>query len=107
MKRITRLFFPALLLALALALPAAAQQKAPEAHGDMKHEHKAEAATHEIAQQKCPVMGLKPVPQYYADYKGKRIYFCCSACPDMFKKDPEKYWKKLQDEGIKLEDAPK
>ena len=27
----------------------------------------------------------------FQDYKGERYYFCCGACPDQFKKDPEKY----------------
>jgi YHS domain-containing protein len=27
-------------------------------------------------------------------YKGKTYYFCCSNCPDMFKKNPDKYIKK-------------
>ena len=29
----------------------------------------------------------------YADYKGKRYFFCCQGCPDAFKKDPAKYAK--------------
>lgn len=29
----------------------------------------------------------------YADYKGKRYFFCCAGCPDAFKKDPAKYAK--------------
>ena len=29
----------------------------------------------------------------YADYKGKRYFFCCGGCPAAFKKDPAKYAK--------------
>lgn len=29
----------------------------------------------------------------YADYKGKRYFFCCGGCPSSFKKDPAKYAK--------------
>lgn len=29
----------------------------------------------------------------YADYKGRRYYFCCTMCPPAFKKDPAKYAK--------------
>ncbi|AIE86322.1 YHS domain-containing protein [Fimbriimonas ginsengisoli] len=29
----------------------------------------------------------------FADYKGKRYFFCCAGCPDAFKKDPAKYAK--------------
>ena len=52
----------------------------------------------------CPVMGNKIDKTYFADYKGKRIYFCCPACIEPFNKDPEKYMKIL--EGVKLDDAP-
>ena len=58
-------------------------------------------------QDKCPVMGGTIDKNNYVDYQGKRIYFCCTACPDEFKKNPEKYMKKLKDQGVVLEDAPK
>ena len=29
----------------------------------------------------------------FADYKGRRYYFCCADCPKAFKKNPEKYAK--------------
>lgn len=29
----------------------------------------------------------------YADYKGRRYFFCCGGCPEQFKKDPAKYAK--------------
>jgi YHS domain-containing protein len=54
----------------------------------------------------CPVLGGNVNKQVYADYKGKRIYFCCAGCDAEFKKDPEKYMKKLQEEGVKLEPCP-
>ena len=54
----------------------------------------------------CPVMGGKIDKNVYTDYQGKRIYFCCSGCPDDFKKDPDKYMKKLEEQGVVLEKAP-
>jgi len=54
----------------------------------------------------CPVLGGNVNKQVYADYQGKRIYFCCSGCDAEFKKDPEKYMKKLEAEGITLEKCP-
>lgn len=27
----------------------------------------------------------------FADYKGRRYFFCCAGCPESFKKDPAKY----------------
>jgi YHS domain-containing protein len=57
-------------------------------------------------QTQCPVLGGKINKNVYADYKGQRIYFCCAGCDKEFKKDPEKYLKKLRDQGITLEPAP-
>lgn len=37
---------------------------------------------------------------------GKRIYFCCPPCIQEFKRDPEKYMKKMKEQGVVLEDAP-
>jgi YHS domain-containing protein len=54
----------------------------------------------------CPVLAGNVDKNVYADYKGKRIYFCCKGCDAEFKKDPEKYMKKLQDAGVTLEPAP-
>lgn len=58
------------------------------------------------AQTKCPVMGGTINKDIYADYEGKRVYFCCEACISTFKKDPAKYVKKLEDEGVVLETVP-
>jgi len=57
-------------------------------------------------QEYCPVMGGKINRDIYVDYQGKRIYFCCPACPPEFRKDPEKYLKKLEEQGVELEKAP-
>jgi YHS domain-containing protein len=57
-------------------------------------------------QTQCPVLAGNINKQVYADYKGKRIYFCCKGCDAEFKKDPEKYMKKLEEQGIKLEPCP-
>ncbi len=54
----------------------------------------------------CPVMGGKINKKMSADYQGKRIYLCCAKCVDTFKKDPEKYLKKLASQGVAPDDAP-
>jgi YHS domain-containing protein len=59
-----------------------------------------------LPQTTCPVMGGKIDKRYYADYQGKRVYFCCPMCPPEFKKDPAKYVKKLEDAGVTLEKTP-
>lgn len=58
------------------------------------------------AQTTCPVMGGKIDKKVYADYDGKRIYFCCAGCIPQFKKDPGTYLKKLEGEGIAPESIP-
>ncbi|MCL5057764.1 MAG: YHS domain-containing protein [Actinobacteria bacterium] len=88
--------FKTLILALTLAAFAVGGAWAAEA--------KAPAAGK--PQTQCPVLGGNINKQFYADYKGKRIYFCCGGCDAEFKKDPEKYMKKLQEQGIKLEPCP-
>ncbi|MHB8069104.1 MAG: YHS domain-containing protein [Desulfobaccales bacterium] len=50
------------------------------------------------AQAACPVMGGKPDTKLYADYHGQRVYFCCPACLELFKKDPDKYIQKLKEQ---------
>lgn len=46
----------------------------------------------------CPVMGGKINKNLYADDKGQRVYFCCPGCIESFKKDPERYLKKLEEQ---------
>jgi YHS domain-containing protein len=64
----------------------------------------ADNSAHE--QKTCPVMGGKINKDIYADYEGKRVYFCCDACISPFKKDPAKYITKLEGEGVVLETVP-
>jgi YHS domain-containing protein len=54
----------------------------------------------------CPVMGGTIDKSVYTDYQGKRIYFCCSGCVEDFKKNPDKYLKKMEEQGVQLEKAP-
>ena len=54
----------------------------------------------------CPIMGGEINKEVYTDYEGKRVYFCCPGCIPEFKKDPAKYIKKLEDEGVTLEKIP-
>ena len=62
--------------------------------------------TTEVKQTVCPVMGGEINKEVYADYNGKRVYFCCQGCLSTFKKNPEKYMKKLEDGGVTLENTP-
>lgn len=48
----------------------------------------------------CPVMGGKINQNLYVDYAGQRVYVCCEACIEVLTKDPEKYIKKLEADGV-------
>lgn len=41
------------------------------------------------------------------NYMGQQIIFCCSDCPPKFKKDPEKYMKKLAEAEAKMQKETK
>jgi len=47
----------------------------------------------------CPVTNEKIDPKTKAtyEYQGKIYNFCCPMCIDEFKKDPDKYIKKIKD----------
>jgi YHS domain-containing protein len=59
------------------------------------------------AQTMCPVLD-EPITSkdVYVDHNGQRIYLCCAGCKATFSKDPEKYIKKLEAEGVQIEKAP-
>lgn len=46
----------------------------------------------------CPVSGEKIDEKATYEYQGKIYLFCCSSCVEDFKKDPEKYIKKVEEE---------
>lgn len=45
----------------------------------------------------CPIMMKEQVdPDLFVDYKGERVYLCCSKCKKKFNQDPEKYLKRVK-----------
>ncbi|MEX2242295.1 MAG: YHS domain-containing protein [Fimbriimonadaceae bacterium] len=64
---------------------------APPAKGDMKPV----AFTNGDGELICPVMKSVIKSENTAvgfhDHEGKRYYFCCDGCPEVFKKDPAKW----------------
>ena len=49
-----------------------------------------------ITQPLCPVMEGNAVDEsIHVDYRGKRVYFCCTFCKTAFQKEPGKYLAKL------------
>jgi YHS domain-containing protein len=48
-----------------------------------------------VEQTTCPVMGGAINKDIFTEYKGKKVYFCCTDCKAEFEKNPEKYISKL------------
>jgi YHS domain-containing protein len=62
---------------------------------DMAPNHQTtEAAEEQVI---CPVLGGKASPSISYQYKGKTYYFCCAACINDFKKNPEKYLSRIKE----------
>ena len=54
-----------------------------------------EVVSAKIEQTTCPIMDNPINKNLYAEYKGKKVYFCCPGCKPKFEADPEKYVTKL------------
>ncbi len=55
----------------------------------------AQTAAAVAEQTTCAVMGGTINKAIFVEYQGKKVYFCCGGCPDVFKADPQKYVSKL------------
>lgn len=55
----------------------------------------------EVGNKICPVSGEKIEEKLKAtyEYNGKVYNFCCASCVEEFKKDPDKYIKKVNEES--------
>lgn len=71
----------------------------------MSVEHGAESMEQGVLtlQTLCPVMGGEINKEFFTDYNGMRIYFCCGGCDQTFKEDPEKYIAQMRVVGIEPE----
>ena len=58
-----------------------------------------------VPQTLCPLMGERINRSIYADYQGKRVYFCCKNCIDEFGKAPATTVKQIEGKGIILDAA--
>lgn len=79
--------------------PAAGESHEGHEHSEMAASTEtASETTKEIAgteQTLCPVMGGPIDKQYFTEYQGKKVYFCCPACESKFTAEPDKYLSKL------------
>ena len=67
------------------------------------------AKAEDVGNKICPVGGEKIEEAIKAtyEYEGKVYNFCCAMCIDDFKKDPQKYIKKIEEEKQKEEAVKK
>ena len=79
------------------------------AHGErtvllIAQEHTGEKAT-SAGKEVCPVSGeeIDKDTNITYEYKGKTYRFCCPSCVEEFKKDPEKYIKKMKRKEKKID----
>lgn len=101
MKDFMRVFLVALVVAVGIAFVVGCGSKQESAAGTP-----APSDEGALVQTTCPVMGGKIDKDLYVDVEGKRIYACCAGCLDKIREEPDKYIKKLEDQGVVLEKAP-
>ena len=66
-----------------------------------------EIALRPSQRQTVDIMSGNPVKSnIYADYKGKRIYFCCDESKRKFELDSEAWMKRAEELGMVLQDSP-
>lgn len=70
------------------------------------HPRAEEATDNQKPQTVCPVMGGAINKEIFADYQGKRVYFCCKSCMPVFEESPERFIEQLESTGIILEKVP-
>jgi hypothetical protein len=103
MQRLTRMWWVGILSG-AVGLTALAQEaKAPA--GAESDTNTSGLASQVKRQTLCPVMKAPINKALYVDHDGKRVYVCCRSCLARVKKDPAKYVKLLEDQGITLDRA--
>jgi len=87
-----------------LIISCAKEEKSPKKVGEAAIE---DAGSQAPTAQTTDAFSGNPVNKsIYADYMGKRIYFCCDGSKKSFNMDPERYIAKFREQGIILEDAP-
>ncbi len=96
LNSIGRLFISFLLLVAITSFAYAAEEHDPS------HDHNAvvDSGQMQITNTYCPVMpDMQTNPDIFTNYKGKRVFFCCSNCKAAFGRNPEKYLGQLPQFG--------
>jgi YHS domain-containing protein len=103
MKMLAKVFPAAVIVAMLAATGAMGQSEKSAKADTAKSAVPAIPAKQLKPQATCPVTGDPIDKNLYVDYKGKRIYVCCTDCIAPLKKNPEKYIKKLKKMGQGVE----
>lgn len=72
-----------------------------------EHHHTMEEEQHSMEGESqdfgiCPVMKGKAGKDYSYTYEGKTYYFCCPACREQFKEEPQKYISKIKEINLEV-----
>lgn len=77
-----------------------------EEHHSHEQHSSEEPSPDQLTNTTCPVLvGNKVDPKLFTEYKGERVYFCCSNCVAAFAKNPEKYTAKLPQFQTEFDDT--
>ena len=88
-------------LALASGYVYAAGDHDHGSHSDSKHEEKMSSKAENVGNKICPVSGEKIGAMgkaYHVEHEGKVYNLCCKMCAKDFKKKPEEYIMKINEE---------
>jgi YHS domain-containing protein len=75
-------------------------------HGHSRDDSLSAGTASSATQRLCPLTGQPVDRSQFVDHEGKRIYFCCAACKEPFRKDPAKYIQAMESAGVILEKVP-
>lgn len=93
-KNLIMLLLISILMLTMLSLTGCKKKSEPAASAETK-----EIVSQVIEQKICPVMEAPINKELYTEYKGRKVYFCCPGCKEMFEKEPDKYIPKLPQFG--------
>jgi YHS domain-containing protein len=95
-KNLTALLIISAFMLTMLSLTGCKKKSEPaEPAATTETEQVAAAVSKEIEQTTCPVMDGAINKNLFTEYKGKKVYFCCSGCKEKFEENPEQYIAKL------------
>ncbi len=101
------LIVPLMLLLLGMALTDIACDKEEEGTKETEEVTPKGGEVQALKAQTTDALSGKPVDRnIYADYEGKRIYFCCDQSRKDFHNNPDAYFTKFRQQGVTLEDTP-